>query len=174
MFMPYIEGPKMDWTVNDNLYNRFMKWKLKCENTLECEPAMLAETRKSKKVTAWSGDFQIDQYVFWCLSPEDLWLEVIWNKFEEFCVPQTNEVRARFDLLTGCRQGEMSVDEWYTAVQTQINLAKYPAETEKILHKGVFWFFIRDKEFVSKAINDSNIDLEKFPASKVRQLAKRN
>ena len=25
MFMPYIEGPKMDWTVNDGLYHRFMK-----------------------------------------------------------------------------------------------------------------------------------------------------
>ena len=23
MFMPYIEGPKMDWTVNDGLYHRF-------------------------------------------------------------------------------------------------------------------------------------------------------
>ena len=35
MYMPYIEGPSMDWTVNDNLYNRFLKWKLKCENILE-------------------------------------------------------------------------------------------------------------------------------------------
>ena len=26
MFMPYIEGPKMDWTVNDGLYHRFLKW----------------------------------------------------------------------------------------------------------------------------------------------------
>ena len=30
MFMPYIEGPKMDWTVNDGLYHRFLKWHLKC------------------------------------------------------------------------------------------------------------------------------------------------
>ena len=37
MFMPYIEGPKMDWTVNDSLYHHFLKWKLKCENILECE-----------------------------------------------------------------------------------------------------------------------------------------
>ena len=37
MFMPYIEGPKMDWTVNDGLYHRFLKWHLKCENILECE-----------------------------------------------------------------------------------------------------------------------------------------
>ena len=25
MYMPYIEGPKMDWTVNDGLYHRFLK-----------------------------------------------------------------------------------------------------------------------------------------------------
>ena len=25
MFMPYIEGTKMDWTVNDGLYHRFLK-----------------------------------------------------------------------------------------------------------------------------------------------------
>ena len=25
MYMPYIEGPKMDWTVNDSLYHRFLK-----------------------------------------------------------------------------------------------------------------------------------------------------
>ena len=25
MFMPHIEGPKMDWTLNDSLYHRFLK-----------------------------------------------------------------------------------------------------------------------------------------------------
>ena len=25
MFMPYIEGPKVDWTVKDGLYHRFLK-----------------------------------------------------------------------------------------------------------------------------------------------------
>ena len=43
MFMPYIEGPKMDWTVNDGLYHRFLKWHLKYENILECELAILPE-----------------------------------------------------------------------------------------------------------------------------------
>ena len=63
--------------------------------------------------------------------------------------------------------------QWYNAVQAQINLAKYPAKTAKILHRNIFWFFLWDEEFVSKTINDSNTDLENFPASKVRQLAKR-
>ena len=101
----------MHWTVNDSLYQRFLKCKIKCENILDCELAMLAEASKCKKVVAWSGDFGIDQYVSWCLPQEELCLEVIWNKFEEFSKPQTNEVRARFDLLTSFRQGDMSVDE---------------------------------------------------------------
>ena len=60
MFMPYTEGPKMDWTVNDGLYHRFLKLHLKCENILECELTMLPEKRQCKKVIAWSGDFGLD------------------------------------------------------------------------------------------------------------------
>ena len=49
MFMPYIEGPKIDWTVNDFLYHRFLKWHLKCANILKCELAALPEHQKCKK-----------------------------------------------------------------------------------------------------------------------------
>ena len=52
-----------------------------------------------------------------------------------------------------------------------MSLAKYPPETASILHRDIFWLFLKDEEFVSKTINDSTLDLEKFPASKVRQLA---
>ena len=45
MLMPYIEGLKMDWEVNDGLYHRFLKWHLKCENILECELAILPEKK---------------------------------------------------------------------------------------------------------------------------------
>ena len=66
------------------------------------------------------------QYVSLSLPSEELMLDTIWKKFEEFCKPQLNEVRARFDLLTGFWQGNKSVDEWYNAVQTKVALAKYP------------------------------------------------
>ena len=85
--MAYIEGPKMDWTVNDGLYHRFLKWHLKCKNILECELEMLSERRKCKKVIARSGDFGMDQYVSWSLSTKELTLDTIWERFEEFCKP---------------------------------------------------------------------------------------
>ena len=98
----------------------------------------------------------------WCFLPEDLGLYVIWANFEDFCKPQTNEVRARCDLLTSFRQGSHFVDVWYNALQAKVSLAKYPLEAASILHRDIFWFFLKDKEFV-----------DKFPASKVRQLAKK-
>ena len=49
-FVPYIEGPKVDWTINDGLYPWFLKWKLKCENILDYELATLSETRQYKKL----------------------------------------------------------------------------------------------------------------------------
>ena len=84
-----------------------------------------------------------------------------------------NEVRARFDLLTSFHQGSWNVDEWYNAVQAQVNLAKYPPEKAKILHRDIFWFFMKDEDFLTKTINEGNVDIQKFPASKVRQLAKK-
>ena len=121
------------------------KWKLKCENILDCALAMLPELKKCKNFIAWSGDFGMDQYVSWFLPADDLRLDTIWCMYKEFCKPQANEVRARFDPLTSFHQGNRSVDEWYNAVQAQVCLAKYPAETANILHHDIFWFFLKDE-----------------------------
>ena len=115
----------------------------------------------------------MDQYVSWGLPTDQLMLVTICGRFEEFCKPQSNEVHARFDLLTSFRQGSRSVDEWYNTVQAQGNLAKYPLETAKVLHRDIFWFFLRDEEFVSRPISDGSVYLEKIPAGRVRQLAKK-
>ena len=94
MYMPYIKGPKMDWMVNIALYHRFLKWKLKCKNILKCELAALPECQKCKKVIAWSGDFGMDQYISWGLSKAEMNLDTIWERFEDFCKPQSNKEQA--------------------------------------------------------------------------------
>ena len=80
----------------------------------------------------------MDQYVSLGLPTDQLTLDTIWGRFEEFCKPISNEVHARFDLLTSLRQGSHSVDEWYNKVPAQVNLAKSPPETTKILHRDIF------------------------------------
>ena len=78
LFMPYTEGPKMDWTVNDGLYHRILKWKLKCENILDCGLAMLSASKKCKKVMAWSRDFGMDSM----LTGACLWMTSAWKQYE--------------------------------------------------------------------------------------------
>ena len=95
------------------------------------------------------------------------------KKFEEFCKPQANDLRARFDLLTCFRQGDLSVNQWYNAVQTQVVLTNYPQETAQILQRDIFWFFLNDDSFVSRTLNEGHVGLSMFPASTVRQLAKK-
>ena len=163
---------KVHTWINDNLYHRFLKWHLKCKNILECELVALPKCQKCKKVIAWNRDCSMDQYVSWNLPSNELTLDAIWGKYEEYCKPQSNKVQARFDLLTGFCQGNHSVDEWHNAIQAQVNLARYPPETAKILHRDI-WFFLKDEDFVSRTISDGSIDLDKFPVSRVCQLAKK-
>ena len=173
MYMPYVEGPKMDWMVNNALYHRFLKWKLKCKNISEYELTALPEHQKCKKVITWSSDFGMDQYVSWGLSKDDMNLDTIWERFEDFCKLQPNEVHAWFDLLTIFHQVNKSVNKWYNVVQAQVNLAKYPPETVTILHHNIFWFFLHDEDFVSRTITEGSVDLDKFPARRFHQLAKK-
>ena len=49
MFMPYIEGPKMNWTMDDGLYHRFLKWQLKCKTILDCELANLPANKNVRR-----------------------------------------------------------------------------------------------------------------------------
>ena len=69
-------------------------------------------------------------------------------------------------------QGNKSVDEWYNAVQVQVNLTKYPPETVKILHQDIFWFCLCNEDFMSRTITEGSVDLDKFSASRVWQLVK--
>ena len=100
MMVPYVEGPKMDWTIDDALHSRFIRWKImKCENFLDCKLAILQKSAKCKKVIQWSGDAGLDMYISWNLLTE-VTLQTIWSRFKDFCKPQSNAVCAIFDLLT--------------------------------------------------------------------------
>ena len=103
-----------------------------------CSPL---ECQQCKKVIAWGGDCGLDQYVSWNLSSNELTLDTIWGKYEEYCKPQSNKVWARFDLLTSFRQGNCSMDELYNAMQAQVNLAKSPQKQPKYSTGTSFVFF---------------------------------
>ena len=60
-------------------------------NTTQC---FLHCKKQCKKLISWSGNDGIDLVVSWRLIDSDITLDTLWNKFEEFCKPQSNEVEA--------------------------------------------------------------------------------
>ena len=144
-----VEGPKMDWTVEDALHSRFIRWRIKCENNLDFQLAILQENTKCKQVIQWSGDAGLDTYISWNLPKEEITLQTIWSRFEDFCKLQSNAVCTRFDLLTTFQQGNKSIDKWYNAVLAHIPLCEYPKETAAILTRDIFWFFMADNEVIA-------------------------
>ena len=142
MMVPYVEGLKMDWTVDDAHHSRFIRWKMKCENILDCKLAILQESTKCKKVIQWLGVAGLDMYISWTLLTEEVTLHTIWSRLEDFCKPQSNAVHARFNLLTAFGQGNRSIDEWYNAVLVHIPLCEYPKEMAAILTRDIFLVFL--------------------------------
>ena len=57
MYMPYIEGPKMNWTVNDWSLPQISEMAIEVQTILDCKLANLPTKQKCQKIIAWSGDF---------------------------------------------------------------------------------------------------------------------
>ena len=53
----YIDGPKMDWSMDDGLYSGFQDWKLECELIPDGELAEIAEPQKVNTLIRWAGSF---------------------------------------------------------------------------------------------------------------------
>ena len=171
--MPYIEGSKMDCIVNDGLYHRFLKWRLKCENILDCELAMLPESKKCKKVIAWSGDFGMDQYVSGAFT-QKIFAWILYGPCMKIFASY-KQMMSEPDLT--CLQAlDKETNQLMSATMLYNHkclLPKYPPETASILHQNIFWFFLKCEDNVSKTINECSVDLKKFLASRFRQLAKK-
>ena len=128
MYMPYIEGLKMDWTVKRCNIHRFLKWKLKGENILECELTALPECQKCKKVITWSGDFGMDQYVSWGLSKDEMNLDTIWKRFESVDLDKfpASRVRQLAKMFESSKATVHHIKEVAGDLQaTQINLMRH-------------------------------------------------
>ena len=77
-------------------------------------------------------------------------------------------------ILTQYGRGlKISVNHNPMRCMPKLIFAKYPPETAKVLHSNIFWFFLHDEDFVSRTITEGCVDLDKFPTSRVCQLAKK-
>ena len=140
----YIEGLQMDWAINNRLYSQFKMWKIPCDFILGAELEALSEACKGQTLLHWSRDKGLELHQSWGIDNDDLTLQTIWDKFEEHCKPQANELHAWYDLLKQLKQGNKSCDEYYALLQNQLALCQYLPKICHILERDVFLFGITD------------------------------
>ena len=88
----------MTWTDNEALYQHFKTWKHRCELILEAQLAHITETQKVKSVLQWSGENGLEIFNTSDLDIEAVTLTKVFNRWEDFCKPQANDLKTRFDL----------------------------------------------------------------------------
>ena len=66
----------------------------------------------------------------------------LWCNWEEFCKPEANEMRARYDLFKLSSETGASVDKWNNKVYKQLVPYEYPQKTASILSRDIFLFGI--------------------------------
>ena len=151
---PFIQGASMDWTMDDGLYSRFQTWKISCNLILDSELCELSEVRKVNTLLHWSGDFGIKKLKSWQKEPSQLTLNFIWGEYKSYCKPQSNELRAWYDVLKKLTQGSLPADDWMTKLQSQLHLCNYKPEMEEVLLRDLFLFGLQDESFMSKIISE--------------------
>ena len=107
----------------------------------------------------------MEQYVSWSLSTEELmsWCNLgeIWRILQASVKWSEGKVSSP-DKLSDKETGQLMNGTMLS--KPKLLWLCIPSKTAKILYRDIFWFFLKEEEFVSKTINDGNIDLDKFPS----------
>jgi len=168
--VPYVKGPVMDWTMNDELYSRFKTWKLECEIILDSIYANFSEAIRVNTLLRWSGQFGMHKFQSWGKERSDLTLDFMWEEFEGYCKPASNILRARYDLLKKLSQDKKPADDWFTALHNQLQLCSYDPVTEEALKRDLFLFGLDNDNFMSRIISE---EAEDVSTETIRQKLKR-
>ena len=92
------QGPTMDWTHNDGLYQWLMMWK-KCPLILRCQLEAALDSCKAKLLLQWSSDHGIKIYNGWNMNctHEDT-LARYWCRRNGYCQPEANDIHVHYNL----------------------------------------------------------------------------
>ena len=117
-------GPRMDWTQDNGLYNRYRMWKEKMIAFFHGPLAAVAEENKVHYFTIFGGDFLISKMKLWRsegklrdravgdAAKNDNKIKTYWDLIEEAVKPMQNQLLAVVELKL-LFQGNLSLDEFY-------------------------------------------------------------
>ena len=140
-------GPKLNWTRDNQMYERYRVWKKKvefifCSALADSTPKQLVSYLKY-----WMGDQGIPLIEKWestgkldYSNAEEAPLssgyrvQTYWDLLDEEFKPKGNKLISIIELWTRSKQGDKPLNQWLTQVYNLVNICKYPENsTDRII-----------------------------------------
>ena len=149
-------GPKLDWTRDNQMYERYRIWKKKvefifCSALADSTPKQLVSYLKY-----WMGDQGIPLIEKWestgkldysnaeetpatengrrRILSSGYKVQTYWDLLDEEFKPKGNKLLSIIELWTHSKQGDKPLNQWLTQVYNLVNICKYPEDsTDRII-----------------------------------------
>ena len=149
-------GPKLDWTRDNQMYERYRIWKKKvefifCSALADSTPKQLVSYLKY-----WMGDQGIPLIEKWESTGKldysnaeetpateggrrrilsgGYKVQTYWDLLDEEFKPKGNKFLSIIELWTRSKQGDKPLNQWLTQVYNLVNICKYPEDsTDRII-----------------------------------------
>ena len=144
-------GPKLDWTRDNQMFERYRIWKRKvefifCSALSDATPKQLVSYLKY-----WMGDQGIPLIEKWestgkldysnaeetpateggrrRILSSGYKLQTYWDLLDEEFKPKGNKLLSIIELWTRSKQGDKALNQWLTHVYNLVNICKYPDDS---------------------------------------------
>ena len=149
-------GPKLNWTRDNQMYERYRVWKKKvefifCSALADSTPKQLVSYLKY-----WMGDQGIPLIEKWestgkldysnaeetpateggrrRILSSGYKVQTYWDLLDEEFKPKGNKLLSIIELWTHSKQGDKPLNQWLTQVYNLVNICKYPEDsTDRII-----------------------------------------
>ena len=139
-------GPKLDWTRDNKIFDRFQIWKEKVELIFSSALEESSSKQKVSYLRYWMGEQGIPLVKKWTAlgkldfssAEEDALssgyiLQNYWNLLDAEFRPKGNKLLSVIELWTQSKQGSKTLNEWLTYVYNLVESCDYGDSSERII-----------------------------------------
>ena len=139
-------GPKLDWTRDNKIFDRFQIWKEKVELIFSSALEESSSKQKVSYLRYWMGEQGIPLVKKWTAlgkldfssAEEDALssgyiLQNYWNLLDAEFRPKGNKLLSVIELWTRSKQGSKTLNEWLTYVYNLVESCDYGDSSERII-----------------------------------------
>ena len=140
-------GPKLDWTRDNQMYERYRIWRKKVELIFRSALSKATPEEKTSYLKYWLGDEGLPLVEKWestgkldysnaeeAPPSSGFQVQTYWDLLDEEFKPKGNKLISIIELWTRSKQGDKPLNQWLTQVYNLVSICKYPENsTDRII-----------------------------------------